>query len=515
MSSPLAGPLFILLVACVLLLYVKSLSQKRLPPGPRGLPLIGNALQVPAGREWATFAAWAQMYGDFMYLSVFGRPMVVLTSPDAISDLLEKRGTIYADRPKLTMSGMIGHDDGVPLAPYDRQHKERRRLILNALGPRNATEMQQIHEDKMAQLLPRILESPSQFHQHIRWLVASIVYQFTHGHVVHDSHDRLFQLADQVNQDFARTIAPAAFLVDIFPFLRYLPDWFPGTGFKAVAKEMRKTWVRLRDEAYDDIQAQVAKGMAQPSFTANLIESNPERTPEEDFLYRNVSASFYAAASDTTVSAIESFFLIMALYPHIQTKAQAEIDAVVGSARLPTFSDKLKLPYIEALIKEIHRWNPVVPMAVPHRAMQDDEYRGYHIPAGCTVIANSWAILHDPTLYPDPFEVIPERYLIKTDGRRNPDPRAWAFGYGRRSCPGQVLAEDTLFLVVTTILATFDISKPLGPDGTPLELDATYSGSSISHPSRFECNITPRSQDIARLIKSMADIAGTQDAGLL
>ena len=87
-----------------------------------------------------------------------------------------------------------------------------------------------------------------------------------------------------------------------------------------------------------------------------------------------------------------AFFLAMALYPEVQKKAQQELDAVVGSERLPDFSDRPSLPYVNAIVKELLRWHPATPMGVPHRTLADDEYNGYIIPAGATVFVNIWYV---------------------------------------------------------------------------------------------------------------------------
>ena len=80
----------------------------------------------------------------------------------------------------------------------------------------------------------------------------------------------------------------------------------------------------------------------------------------------------------------------MAQYPDVQKRAQAELDAVVGAERMPRMSDRSALPYVEALVKECFRWNPIVPLALPHMAAADDEYKGFFIPKGSVIFANSW-----------------------------------------------------------------------------------------------------------------------------
>ena len=130
---------------------------------------------------------------------------------------------------------------------------------------------------------------------------------------------------------------------------------------------------------------------------------------------------------------METFFLAMTLSPEVMKKAREELDRVIGKERLPEFSDGDNLPYIDAVVKELLRWNPPLPLSVPNRVTQDDVYRGYSIPAGATVIENVWAVCRDPSIYPDPEAFNPDRFL--KDGEIDPlvfDPEDRVFGSGRR-----------------------------------------------------------------------------------
>jgi cytochrome P450 len=112
-----------------------------------------------------------------------------------------------------------------------------------------------------------------------------------------------------------------------------------------------------------------------------------------------------------TVASIQAFLLAMSLYPDVQAKAQAEIDRVVGPRRLPTFSDRENLPYIDAIVKETVRWHTVAPVAVPHKADEDDVFHGYFIPKGAILIANSWYVSF--VVHSDPFQCA----IFKADTR--------------------------------------------------------------------------------------------------
>ena len=130
---------------------------------------------------------------------------------------------------------------------------------------------------------------------------------------------------------------------------------------------------------------------------------------------------------------MQTFFLAMVLHPAVAKKAQEELDRVVGKDRLPDFSDKDNLPYINAVVKELFRWNPPLPFGVPNRVIQDDVYRGYFIPAGTSVIQNIWAIFRDQNVYPGPEAFNPDRFLKGGEiDPLVPNPEDRVFGSGRR-----------------------------------------------------------------------------------
>lgn len=102
------------------------------------------------------------------------------------------------------------------------------------------------------------------------------------------------------------------------------------------------------------------------------------------------SANVLHADASQSFSTLQTFFLAMALYPEAQRKAQAELDAIIGPDRLPEFADQDSLPYIHAIVKECLRWQNVFTLGLPHRLMEDDEYKGYYIPKGSIVLGNVW-----------------------------------------------------------------------------------------------------------------------------
>jgi cytochrome P450 len=158
------------------------------------------------------------------------------------------------------------------------------------------------------------------------------------------------------------------------------------------------------------------------------------------------------AGSDTTSSTLLSFLLAMIKHPETLKKAQDDVDNICGASRSPTSDDIHDLPYLRACMDETLRWRPVAAGGIPHMLTQDDTYEGYFLPKGTMLLANTWAIHRDEDEYARPDEFIPERFLNNKFGTKNPigdtpeDHRrgTYGFGAGRRVCPGQRLAENSL-----------------------------------------------------------------------
>lgn len=181
----------------------------------------------------------------------------------------------------------------------------------------------------------------------------------------------------------------------------------------------------------------------------------------------------------------------MLLHPHAQKAAQSEIDAIIGPDRLPTFSDRQSLPYVNALFKEVFRWNTIGAMGLPHNCTADDTIvvktpRGeeeYNIPKGSMLISATWWFMRDPSRYTDPDTFKPERFL---GDKPETDPSTLVFGFGRRICPGRVLADASSWLVVAQTLAVFSVERAKDERGRELEVQAEGIPGLVYHPVPFE-----------------------------
>ncbi|RDB20518.1 hypothetical protein Hypma_012422 [Hypsizygus marmoreus] len=482
---------------------LRRLRQRvALPPGPKGLPLIGNLLDMPSEKEWLTFAQWGEQWGDISSVTVLGQTIIVINSAQAAFDMLDKKSPIYSDRPTLEMGGnLVGWKNTLVLLPYGDRLRRFRRLFHSVVGTR-ATLKQFLPTEELEthKFLRRVLAKPGDIAAHVRHTAGAIILRISHGYEVKENNDPFVELADKATEQFSLATAPGGYLVDVIPALRHVPLWFPGAGFKRTAKVWAATLVEMVEQPHAFVKREMAAGTAAVSCSSTMLQEK-NLTAEEEFDIKWSTASLYSGAADTTVSAIYSFFLAMALHPEVVRKAQAEIDAVVGNDRLPTFEDRPHLPYLDALTKEVLRWNSVVPTGIPHRAIRDDIHDGYFIPKGSLVIANIWKLTHDPRVYENPDVFNPDRY-ISTEGRAaEPDPRSVCFGFGRRICPGLHLADASVFISCAMSLAVFDISKYV-ENGVVIEPVHENTTGTISHPKPFKCSIKPRSQKAVSLIQA-------------
>ncbi|KAJ7483529.1 cytochrome P450 [Mycena latifolia] len=486
----------------------RNRSRLPLPPGPKKLLLVGNLFDMPAERQWEAYHRWSKEFNsDIVHLDVAGTSIVVLSSMEAVRDLFDKRSSLYSDRPHMTMAvELMGWDFGIGFMKYGDPWRSHRKIFHEAF---NVGAAKQFHPQERAaahSLLRRVLKNPKDVLHHLRHMAGALIIDLTYGIDV-NSNPQYIDLAGEAMHGLATASLPGRFLVDTFPVLKYVPSWVPGADFKRQAKQWHKATRGLLERPFAQVKRDIALGTAPHSFTsislAALDNAKDAERMKYETLVKATAANMYSGGADTTVAALGTFILAMLANPETQKKAQAELDSVIGPGQLPDFTDESALPYVSAVVKEVLRWQPVAPIAIPHYLTVDDEYRGYRIPAGSLVIGNAWAILNDEEMYPDPHTFKPERFL--RDGKLNPsvrDPDTAAFGFGRRICPGKNMAMASLWITIASMLATLDIKKTRDATGKEVEPSYEYFPGLISPPLPFECSITPRSRQAADIINA-------------
>ncbi|KZP19003.1 cytochrome P450 [Athelia psychrophila] len=472
---------FLILGLLLVALYVGlNANRQKYPPGPRGLPLIGNLLDMPTSDEWLQYRKWNQDYkSDIIYLNVCGVQTIVTNTLESTLDLLKRRSSKHSSRPRMPMlTELMGWGWNTAVLPYGDTWRAHRRLAAQEFDARTIPKYNLAFTRNAQGLLrPRKLDT-STFLLIMRSQVGAMILEVSYGIEVLPQNDPFIQSAETGMATVNIAGQPGAFLVDRVPILKYVPSWFPGASFKRKAKEWSRYADEILERPFKALKEDIANGVAKPSFVQRCLQDmdlNVDTAHQENNI-KAVSAAMYGTATDTSASFIGTLILAVLQNPSVQRRAQAELDSILGPDRLPTFDDMPALPYLSAVVKECHRWKVLVPFAMPHMLTEDDEYRGWFLPSGIMVIPNSWAILNDPVVYPDPSVFNPERFL--RNGKIDPevqDPEVAVFGYGRRICPGQRIANAFTWLSAGYIIASFDIRKVVGSDGLPVEPIVKYA----------------------------------------
>lgn len=239
----------------------------------------------------------------------------------------------------------------------------------------------------------------------------------------------------------------------------------------------------------------------QPCFCIDLVRAQEEDN-FSDALAGYVSGSLLEAGSDTTAATLVGFVQAIVLFPSVAKAAQEELDRVCGD-HLPTMDDEPNLPYIRGAVKESMRWMPTDILGVPHAVIRDDEYMGYKIPKGASIMWNVWAIHMDPRRHPDPRRFDPARYKddhqTAAEAASNGDATKrdhFVFGAGRRLCQGMHIAERSLFLAISRLLWAFNFYNARDKDGNEIVPDASdLTEGLFVLPKPFPTRIVPRSAE--------------------
>ncbi|PYH67002.1 cytochrome P450 [Aspergillus vadensis CBS 113365] len=454
------------LLSLYLFVYQQSPSLS-LPPGPKGKPVVGNLsdLPPPDTPEWQHWMKHKERYGPITSVTILGQPIIILHDAHITTELLEKHSLKYSSRPRSVFLGeMIGWNDTLAMQPYNTRFRLYRKALHQILGTKTlVSKFNSLQELEARRLLRRMLDDPGEWVQHLKTEAGAIILKIAYGYDINPhGRDHLVDLADDSMETFSAVLSQT-WMVDLVPGLKYLPSWLP-FSFHKKAQSWQTQLLTTIETPYRMVREQMESGIAPPSYLRNLLDTKKEKSlsAEEKFTAKWTAGSLYLAGADTTVSTLTTFILSMALNPHIQTKAQAELDTVLGPYTLPKLSDREKLPYINAIVKESLRWYPVAPMGLPHLA-----------------------ITHDPNIYPHPEKFDPERFLGENP---QPDPSGWVFGFGRRVCPGRVLADASVFVSVGMVLSALRISLE-GEGG-----EVRFTPGVVSHPVLDGVRVQARSQ---------------------
>ncbi|KAJ6611186.1 cytochrome P450 [Mycena sp. CBHHK59/15] len=512
--SPPSG--FFFLAGALLLggaVFISRFGQRErgLPPGPPTVPILGNLhLLHNSGEIHLKLLEWSRQYGDIISVKIGSGTMVVLSSPIAIKEVIDAHGWAASSRPVNYLAGLAAGGYHILFAPAVRARlRNLKKILARYFSSRNSLKHAPMMSAESTQLLYDLMDSPADFTDSIRRYTHSVAMILVYGQRVPSVNslrgNRFFQLLHRFLHILTLGVYPP---IDMLPILKYLPArWAP---WIAACRRSKSDMTALHAEFSEAVEARHAKRIAEDTESNKCFMS--------DILQMDLSHEEYTGftlvetGSDTNAAFLLSLVLVLASYPEHQARASQEIEAVVGAARLPELEDFKRMPFVDALVKEIIRIRkeiirirPVLPMGVPHLTTEEI-YVNYVVPKNTTVILNNYGIFHNPDVFEQPEIFNPNRFMQSEHGTRpgmDTDFRDNIFfGGGRRICPGQWIARATMQLTTMRLIWAFTFGNAVDAQtGLPIPrgLDF-YAPEFVVMPWPFRCDIQPRSTERREIV---------------
>lgn len=382
--------------------------------------------------------------------------------------------------------------------PRFKMHQKLEGFLLDQRATQAYQHLQVLESRQLLfDLLEASYEDAVDCHRILEKSTASTLFMLNYGFRIKSAEDHNLQTIHAIDDDFSDFFRIGSQPVDLLPFLNHLPAFMAPWKTKAEAHWKMQTGLHLPN---------LQRGIDSPGWTAAKLAWDKVQKGELEFTFQDLALEFGTmidAALDGTVETL-AWFLIACLTQDrgFVSKAQEELDEVVGRERLPSFEDKPRLPHIGAIFEETLRWRPVGAGGVPHFTKPESSYNGYRIPANSLVIPVQWAINREEAIFGSNVEsFVPERWL--SSGKDHAGLAAAAFGFGRRTCPGRHFARNSLWLSMACILWAFNIKPARDPQtGEAIEVDSMAATDGlVMRPEAFKVVFELRDQEAKDLIE--------------
>ncbi|SPT15773.1 unnamed protein product [Triticum aestivum] len=458
--------------------------KPRLPPSPRGFPVIGHLhlVRPPVHR---TFHDLAARLGPLMHIRLGSTHCVVASSAGVAAELIRTHEGKISERPLTAVARQFAYgDDGFAFAPYGPHWRSMKRLCMSELlGPRTVEQLRPVRRAGLVSLLQSVLRQASG--AEAVDLTAALI-RLSNTSIIRMMASTVPGSVTEEAQALVKAVAELVGAFNVEDYIAVCRGWdLQGLGRRAADVHRRfdallEEMIRHKEEAREARKMRGGgEGETPEKKTATgtttesskdlldiLLDKLEDDAAAEVKLTRKKIKAFVidvvTAGSDTSAAMVEWMLAELMNHPECLRKVREEIDAVVGRDRIAGEGDVASLPYLQAAYKETLRLRPAAPIA--HRQSTEEMVvtaaGGFTVPAGTAVFMNLWSIARDPANWDAPLEFRPERFMA---GGRNEalDPRGQHFHYlpfgsGRRGCPGMGLALQSVPAVVAALVQCFD-----------------------------------------------------------
>ncbi|XP_014496747.1 cytochrome P450 83B1-like [Vigna radiata var. radiata] len=474
---------FVLLAFPILLLFLlrirKTSKKPTFPPGPRGLPLIGNLYYLlDSSTLCLKLYELSKKYGPIFSLQLGSRPAIVISSPKLAKEVMKTHDLAFCGRPSLLSSMKLSYN-GLDMAfsPYRDYWRHTRKIsIIHFLSLKRVLMFSPFRKCEVSHLVRKISEHAScsketNLHELLTCLTSALVFRTALGRRYEEEGIEKSMFHGLLKE--AQELIASTFYTDYIPFVGGVVDKLTGLmgrlekmfklldGFyqNAIDEHLDPERKKLTDKG-DFIDALIQL-KNDPSFSMHLTPSH----------IKPLMMNIILAGTETSVAAVVWAMTALMKNPRVMKKAQEEIGNVFGGKDFIEEDNIEKLPYLKAVIKETMRLYPPLPLLVQRETIKKCSIRGYEIPEKTLVYVNAWAVHRDPETWRDPEEFFPERFLNSKIDFRGYDYELIPFGAGRRICPGIHMGVITMELVLANLLHSFDWELPQGMKRDDIDTD--------------------------------------------
>ncbi|KAJ5088543.1 cytochrome P450 [Penicillium angulare] len=481
-------------------------KNKVYPSGPWSLPFLGNLIEFNAikARPDQELLRIAKKYGEICMLWFGTNPVLIINSPKVAKEMMDKRGAIYSSRPAQNNFRANQWPWRLVTTPTGETFRLLRKIYHNLLGPSQSVHFRKYQDFESKVMMADLLDIPEGFLAGVERFAMSVIFSACYGVRLEKLEHPTMVMFYSIWEEMLKYFQPGSLIIDFFPILQRLPKSMQ--PWMKLADSLRVGELRLHRAFLHTLKKQVQAGNAPTCFGTMLVQIQKKEDISDERAC-DILAMLIGAGADTTSSYLQSFFKVMALHPEVSQKAQA-----VGPHRLPQWEDEPNLPYVRAIIKEVHRWAPIGSLGVPHATTDSDDYEGRHIPKDTIVFPNLTNLSRDSDRYEQADYFLPERFLgddlDASSSALHPDWRVrdhFHYGFGRRLCQGIFVAEASLYIVVSRLLWGFNIT-PI--EGEELDMDSKIAGL-VTKPRPYKVSIKSRSPSHEDVIRKERQTATT------
>ncbi|KAL8225740.1 hypothetical protein R6Q57_018297 [Mikania cordata] len=434
-----------------------------LPPGPPGLPVIGNLHQLDMTSNLSDHL-WrlSTHYGPLMSLRLGHVQSVVVSSAEMAKQVLKTNDLVFCSRPLLTGQQKLSYGNkDIAFSPYDDYWRvTRKTCTLHLFSMKQVKAFRPVREEEVFDMIDSIKTQFANKHvvnlsELLMILTSNIICRVAFGKRsssdYNDEKHRIKRLLLQCQAMFA-----CFFYRDHFPFMGWL-DILNGSMGK-----LEKNFKDL-DEFYQELIDEHLHSNKPNNIEEDMVDILLKLKQESDstlkLTYDHIKAvlmNILLGGTETSATTVVWVMTLLMKNPQSLKKVQQEVRSEIGDKGRVHEDDLYKFKYLKAVIKETYRLHPIAPLLVPRESRERCVLGGYEIPKKTIVHVNAWAIGRDPECWQRPEVFEPERFMGSSIDYKGNDYGLIPFGSGRRGCPGMSLGATTVELALSNLVYSFD-----------------------------------------------------------